>query len=159
MKLNFFGFVYRSLYERTRLCTERINRCSDELRRLNPTSVSESGLVGQSDDDGALCDVYKSYTLSTKLLIGADGSSRTVANAMEKEDEEKRNSMNVFQKLFGEKSFKVKRYIDDNVRCVVRQKVMIHLYFLVIVKKGSKSAMCLNRNFQGIQDDSDEGTI
>eukprot|EP00555_Chaetoceros_dichaeta_P010260 CAMPEP_0198270948 /NCGR_PEP_ID=MMETSP1447-20131203/47229_1 /TAXON_ID=420782 /ORGANISM="Chaetoceros dichaeta, Strain CCMP1751" /LENGTH=683 /DNA_ID=CAMNT_0043963281 /DNA_START=151 /DNA_END=2202 /DNA_ORIENTATION=+ len=94
----------------------RINRCSDELRRLNPTSVSESGLVGQSDDDDALCDVYKSYTLSTKLLIGADGSSRTVANAMEREDEEKRESMNVIEKVFGETPFKVKRYIDDNVR-------------------------------------------
>jgi len=94
----------------------RINRCSDELRRLNPAAVSESGLVEQVDDDDAVCDVYKSYTISTKLLIGADGSSRTVANAMEKEDEEKRKSMNTFQKLFGEKSFKVKRYIDDNVR-------------------------------------------
>jgi len=35
---------------------------------------------------------------------------------MEKEDEKKRKSMNTFQKLFREKSFKVKRYIDDNVR-------------------------------------------
>jgi len=87
----------------------RVLKCNDETR-VNPTSVSVKG------DMDPLCDIEGSFTVSTKLLIAADGTSRTVANAMENTDEEKRRKMNFLQRAFAGKPFKVTRYEDDNQR-------------------------------------------
>jgi 2-polyprenyl-6-methoxyphenol hydroxylase-like FAD-dependent oxidoreductase len=54
--------------------------------------------------------------LSTNLLIGADGTSRTIANKMQQDDKEKWESMNFIQRLFAGKPFTVTRYEDDNQR-------------------------------------------
>jgi 2-polyprenyl-6-methoxyphenol hydroxylase-like FAD-dependent oxidoreductase len=62
------------------------------------------------------CDTSQATTISTGLLIAADGTVRTVANKMEEKDVERRNAMNPIYRLFAGPRFKVKRYEDDNQR-------------------------------------------
>lgn len=64
----------------------------------------------------AECEVDTYQTVTTNFLIGADGAARGIANAMEEKDAERRSKQNSFQKLFGGKPFKVKRFEDDNKR-------------------------------------------
>jgi kynurenine 3-monooxygenase len=72
---------------------------------------------GQSQYSNEECDVDSDpQQVTTKLLIGADGSARTVANAMEKFDMERYSQHNIIKKLFVPKPFRVKRYVDDNAR-------------------------------------------
>ena len=85
-------------------------KCDDEITRTNPASAPGS------EQPSELCDVDTSYLLSTNLLIAADGTARTVANAMEKYDAEKRATMSLVQKFTAGKPFTVKRYVDDNQR-------------------------------------------
>lgn len=88
----------------------QIHRCSDGESRVNPVSI------GNVEDESELCDVEGSFSTSTKLLIAADGTSRTVANAMENADKEERKRMNIFRRFLSGKPFKVTRYEDDNQR-------------------------------------------
>lgn len=64
-----------------------------------------------------LCDVENEpIIVSANLLIGADGSARTIANFMESLDESA-NVKNPILKIFRKrKRFKVTRYVDDNQR-------------------------------------------
>jgi 2-polyprenyl-6-methoxyphenol hydroxylase-like FAD-dependent oxidoreductase len=87
----------------------RVSKCSETVVRMNPTTVTDS-------NKDVLCDIDDSFTLNTELLIAADGTSRTIANAIEKDQQEKKKSMNIFQKLLSPKQFHVKRYVDDNQR-------------------------------------------
>jgi len=78
----------------------------------NPTSV---GQVNQGKND-EICDIENAITVSTNLLIAADGTSRTIANKMEEDDKRIEDSKNAIQRLFSSKPFEVKRYVDDNQR-------------------------------------------
>ena len=69
-----------------------------------------------SQDSEQACDVDLYQESTTKLLIGADGAARTVANAMERYDEEKYMKMNPMKRLLQPKPFKVTRYDDNNPR-------------------------------------------
>jgi kynurenine 3-monooxygenase len=62
------------------------------------------------------CSLDPVERVSTTLLIAADGTSRTVANAMEELDRKKRNSMLPLRRIFAGKGFSVTRYLDDNQR-------------------------------------------
>lgn len=86
-----------------------ISKCHD-YARVNPSSAQPS------DKAQVLCDVDDSIIMSTNLLIAADGTSRTVANTMEKMDQERFESMNPVSRLFAGKPFRVTRYEDDNQR-------------------------------------------
>ena len=85
--------------------TVRISKCAD----LAPNEDDDN-------DDEETCDV-DSYELATaKLLIGADGSARTVANAMERIDAERVQNLNPLVRPFSKKPFQVTRFVDDNPR-------------------------------------------
>jgi len=90
----------------------RISQCSKPVARDNPTSIN----TGITDDTAITCDIDNSFMLTTRLLIGADGTARTIANSMEEIDTKVRGMMNPIRRLFAEKPFRVKRYIDDNQR-------------------------------------------
>jgi len=81
--------------------------------------VEISKCHGQTEKD-LECDVDDASTLvSTKLLIAADGTSRTIANQMEEKDKRKLRSMqNPIRRLYfaKQKAFRVTRYEDDNQR-------------------------------------------
>lgn len=74
---------------------------------------------GQSERD-LECNVDPVERVTTNLLIAADGTARTVANAMEEEDRKALRNKNPLQRLFllgkHKKAFKVTRYQDDNQR-------------------------------------------
>lgn len=90
----------------------QIVQCVEEQDVLNnPKSYVASQEVGDE-----LCDVESARTVTASLLIGADGSARTIANSMEEYDKNEKSSMkNPLRKLFY-KPFKVTRYNDDNPR-------------------------------------------
>ena len=89
----------------------RVSKCdSENISRLNPTSAAEGGEPSQ------LCDVDESFPILAGLVVAADGTARTVANEMEKKDEARWEALNTVQKIFAEKPFKIRRYIDDNRR-------------------------------------------
>jgi kynurenine 3-monooxygenase len=88
--------------------TVRISKCEE---------VSADGTYASSQDSEQLCSLDGfSLSTTTKLLIGADGSARTVANAMERFDAERISKLNPIQRLLAEKPFKVTRFEDDNPR-------------------------------------------
>ena len=91
--------------------TLRVSKCDNELSsRQAPTSK------GDQPSESELCDVEDSFMVSAGLVIAADGTARTVANEMEKKDQVRWDALNPVQKMFAEKPFKVRRYIDDNRR-------------------------------------------
>ena len=87
--------------------TVRISKCVD-------TSLGTSNVPSQEAEQE--CDVDNSLLVVTSFLVGADGSARTVANAMEQADAERFKQLNPLQRVFASKPFKVTRYIDDNQR-------------------------------------------
>lgn len=91
--------------------TVRISQCNEMMQ-------DDSGTGGYvaSQDSEQTCDVETSRISTTKLLIGADGSARTVANAMEQADSERLAKVNPVLRPFAPKAFKVTRYTDDNPR-------------------------------------------
>ena len=94
--------------------TMRVSKCeSTSSKRANPVTGSKVSL-----EEEELCDVEggESYLVQAKLLIAADGTSRTIANAMEDADNSRYQSKNRLHKLFGAKPFRVTRYEDDNRR-------------------------------------------
>jgi 2-polyprenyl-6-methoxyphenol hydroxylase-like FAD-dependent oxidoreductase len=84
----------------------RISKC-DEVTR---------GESVASQDSEQTCDAESSQIFTTKLLIGADGSARTVANKMEEFDAERIAAVNPLLRPFAKKPFKVTRFKDDNPR-------------------------------------------
>jgi len=88
-----------------------VSNCATDFLRDTPSNV---GMQNLSED--ALCDADSIKVITTKLLVAADGTQRTIANEMEKADKEKRDSMTLFDKLRYGPSFRVKRYVDDNQR-------------------------------------------
>lgn len=108
------------------LVTVRISKCDEELPATKETppagvgtakSSSSSSYIASQDSD-PLCDVESFQISQTKLLIAADGSARTVANAMERHDAEKRSRIRnpLVRSLVSPKPFQVTRFVDDNVR-------------------------------------------
>eukprot|EP00557_Chaetoceros_sp_GSL56_P003064 CAMPEP_0176491560 /NCGR_PEP_ID=MMETSP0200_2-20121128/8499_1 /TAXON_ID=947934 /ORGANISM="Chaetoceros sp., Strain GSL56" /LENGTH=550 /DNA_ID=CAMNT_0017889001 /DNA_START=214 /DNA_END=1866 /DNA_ORIENTATION=- len=99
----------------------RVSKCKNGSgigggERTNPASVASSQ-EKDGDETSELCDVdTDSFVIASNLVIAADGTARTVANEMEKNDKDRWENLNVFQKLLAEKPFKIRRYIDDNRR-------------------------------------------
>lgn len=89
-----------------------VAKCSDEIARLNPSSVK----TASEEEADILCDIDTAKLISTNFLLAADGTVRTFANAMERADTEKRKEMNPFRRILAGKPFQVKRYVDDNQR-------------------------------------------
>ncbi|GAX27409.1 hypothetical protein FisN_23Hh131 [Fistulifera solaris] len=90
-----------------------IAQCTSELGRLNPSEVKTS----VENQEEILCSTEDTKLLKVNgLLVAADGTVRTVANAMEREDRKRFDSLNPIQKVFAPKPFRVKRYDDDNQR-------------------------------------------
>lgn len=89
--------------------TVQISKC----KSYNTNTTSQ---VVASQDSEETCDVESGITATTKLLIGADGSARTVANAMEKFDKDRLQKTSPLFRPFVKKPFKVKRFEDDNPR-------------------------------------------
>ena len=90
----------------------RASQCSPLVSNV---SASEEKTASEQQQD-VLCDTDQSTVVSSKLLIAADGTVRTIANAIQKSDESKFKAMNPFQRLFAGKPLKVTRYPDDNRR-------------------------------------------
>lgn len=89
----------------------RVASCETAFLRGTPSNVGAENLSSES-----LCDVDNVETISTKLLIAADGTSRTIATEMENADKTKRDSMSFLQKIKYGPTFHIKRYTDDNQR-------------------------------------------
>jgi hypothetical protein len=84
--------------------------------RSSITKCAEDEVASPKFDPEELCDAEEPIVMVTDLLIGADGTSRTIANQMQEDDKEERESMNPIQRLFAGKPFTVTRYEDDNQR-------------------------------------------
>ena len=90
----------------------QVSKCSDEVARMNPSVVK----VATEEPVDVLCDTDSAQEVATNLLIAADGTVRTIANAIQELDEKKYAKMNSVQRIFTGKPFHVKRYVDDNQR-------------------------------------------
>ena len=94
----------------------RASKCSPSVSNV---SASEEKTASEQQQD-VLCDTDQSTVISSKLLIAADGTVRTVANAIQKSDEKKFKAMNPLKRLVkvasGNAPLKVKRFPDDNRR-------------------------------------------
>ena len=82
---------------------------------IGVSSCDSANTIGMKLDD-TLCDVDRFELISTKLLIGSDGTQRNIANAMVKADKIKRTSMSLFERMRYGPTFHIKRYVDDNQR-------------------------------------------
>jgi kynurenine 3-monooxygenase len=92
----------------------QVIKCDSESSRLNPSTVK----TATEEQKDTLCSIGTDAKLvSAGLLVAADGSVRTVANAMERIDQERyENIKNPISRLLAPKAFRVKRYVDDNQR-------------------------------------------
>jgi kynurenine 3-monooxygenase len=85
---------------------------ADSVSRERPTNGDAA--AGMSQLDGG-----SSSVVAAKLLVAADGTIRTVANAMEKADQDRLSSLNPLRRLVSRvihPPFRVRRYVDDNQR-------------------------------------------
>jgi 2-polyprenyl-6-methoxyphenol hydroxylase-like FAD-dependent oxidoreductase len=87
----------------------------DENENQQQALVDVFRCEGEQETD-VECQMDATERISTKLLIAADGTARTVANYMEDTDRKERKVMNPLQKMFAGKPFTVTRYNDDNRR-------------------------------------------
>ena len=87
----------------------------DEIARMNPSSVKTASSETPVD---VLCRTDTTQIISTGFLIAADGTVRTIANAMEQADRKRYDKIKnpVARFLFAKRPFRVKRYVDDNQR-------------------------------------------
>ena len=96
----------------------QVTQCSSNIANLNFSEVKTSTPETAASD--SLCDVDSSnptYQMTTNLLLAADGTVRTIANAIQAIDDDRLAQMTPFQRLWEQKSaFFVKRYPDDNQR-------------------------------------------
>jgi len=90
----------------------RVSKCED----VASSSSNNNNQYIASQDAEELCNVDDSYEVTTNFLIGADGSARTIANAMEEYDVNRYTELNPLRRLFAPKPFRVTRYVDDNPR-------------------------------------------
>lgn len=92
----------------------RVAKCSQDIARLNPSAVK----TATEEPIDVLCDTDSALAITTDLLIAADGTVRTVANAIEAADKERLADMkyNPLARLVAGRPFRVKRYVDDNQR-------------------------------------------
>ena len=74
--------------------------------RNNPASIGTSN----EENDTTCGDVDDAFFLTANMVVAADGTSRTVANEMERNDKERWDGLNAVQRLFAEKPFSIKRY-------------------------------------------------
>jgi kynurenine 3-monooxygenase len=88
------------------------SQCSPSVTNV---SASEEKTAAEQQEE-VLCDTQNSTLVSSKLLIAADGTVRTIANAMQASDKQKYQKMNPIQRSLAKKPFFVKRFIDDNKR-------------------------------------------
>ena len=73
----------------------RVSQCSPMVSNI---SASEEKTAAEQQED-VLCDTQNTTLVSTKLLIAADGTVRTIANAMQASDQQKYQNMNPLQRL------------------------------------------------------------
>ena len=94
----------------------RASKCSPAVSNV---SASEEKTASEQQED-VLCDTDQSTVVSSRLLIAADGTVRTIANAIQKRDEKKFQEMAPLKRLVnfasGNRPLKVKRFPDDNRR-------------------------------------------
>ncbi len=88
-----------------------VSNCNSDFLRDTPSNIGV-----QTMSENSLCDIDLFQLVRTKFLVAADGTLRTIANAMEKADKAKRDSMPLIEKLRYGPSFHIKRYVDDNQR-------------------------------------------
>ena len=107
-----YGHVLRPVdfdYNDKTCALVRVSQCvDDELATMSPSSVKT---MNENPEEDSLCDTDNYRYISTNLLIAADGTIRTIANAIEALDQKR-----LSQKLLVEQPFKVTRYPDDNQR-------------------------------------------
>ena len=89
-----------------------VSKCDSAERKKTAAAVIRK----EGDEASELCNVDDIFSVTANLVIAADGTARTVANKMEKNDQARWDALNSVQKLFAEKPFKVHRYVDDNRR-------------------------------------------
>lgn len=92
--------------------TVRISKC--EQAGSGSKQLTEKSVFGEEDESCSLDGEV--YIAQTKLLVGADGAARTIADAMEVADAERLRKTNPLLRPFTSKPFRVKRYVDDNPR-------------------------------------------
>ena len=88
------------------------SQCSPAVSNV---AASEEKTASEQQAD-VLCDTDNSTVVSSNLLIAADGTVRTIANAIQKKDELRYAAMNPVKRLLVGPPFKVRRYKDDNKR-------------------------------------------
>mmetsp|Transcript_7474 Transcript_7474/g.16957 ORF Transcript_7474/g.16957 Transcript_7474/m.16957 type:complete len:646 (-) Transcript_7474:100-2037(-) len=90
-----------------------VSDCATDFLRNTPSNFGTQSI---STSEESLCDTDSFELITTKLLVAADGTQRTIANQMEKADKEKRDSMSFIEKWRYGSTFHTKRYVDDNQR-------------------------------------------
>lgn len=83
----------------------RVSKCS--LDSNNSTTVANT-------ENDVICNIDDSYITKTDLLIGVDGTARSIANAIELDSQKENKNKSIFKR--SSSPFKIKRYIDDNQR-------------------------------------------
>ena len=96
----------------------RVSKCETNIKDNNDSSIRQMPSKNDGDEvsRSELCDIDNSFLVVADLLVAADGTSRTVANEMERSEKERWEALNKVQRLFAQKPFKVRRYVDDNRR-------------------------------------------
>jgi len=87
----------------------------EDTARLNPSSVKAVSVSNEPAQERPR-ETQHSVQIATSILIAADGTVRTIANAMEHQDQQRFAAMNPLSRLTAGKPFQVKRYVDDNQR-------------------------------------------
>lgn len=92
----------------------QVAKCGPEIVRLNPSTLK----TASEEANDTLCDMDdEAKLISAGLLVAADGTVRTIANAMERADMERYEHIkNPVRRWLAPKPFRVKRYDDDNQR-------------------------------------------
>jgi len=121
-------YIVQNLSHRIELCYETevtpLNFDYDQGRVLLQVTACDAQARASSavktaseDPEGeTLCSIDQQFTLvSAGMVVAADGTVRTVANAMEKADAERMAKLSPLQRLRA-RPFGVTRYVDDNPR-------------------------------------------
>lgn len=99
----------------------QVSKCIDtatDTTRMAPSAVKTASENPEADD-AVLCDTDNTKYVASNLLVAADGTVRTIANAIEQKDRARLAKMkNPFKRwrFAKKKQFRVVRYEDDNQR-------------------------------------------
>lgn len=85
----------------------QVMKCEEESQTHDPRTCQ--------DQPKRLCDVESMMTLTTDLLVAAEGNSRTIASQIEAQDQKKWEEMGSIDRL-SFKPFSITKYEDDNQR-------------------------------------------